>query len=309
MATVSSIQWTDATWNIAVGCTKVDADCKYCYMYRESLNSTRYDPKIIRRTKTVFKMPLKLKEPSKIFTCSLTDFFHEELDEYRHEAWQIIKECPLHIFQILTKRPERITECLPTDFFEGGYEHVWIGTSIGSQDAVKRVGDLVMAFCMQQKIFTNLFLSIEPMHGPINLNDLTVDIGTLKYQAIRSINWVIVGGESGNNNGAYRYRPCEIDWIYKVISDCRKWGIPCFVKQLGTDLANRFNLKNRHGGDINEWPSELLKVRQFPADMQSLNLYRHIELNKFHYREHLENRSLMFKNAKDHYLFDKFRNK
>ncbi|WP_369075266.1 DUF5131 family protein, partial [Lactococcus petauri] len=58
----SSIEWTDHTWNIAVGCTKVDADCKYCYMYRDSMKEKRYDPKRVRKTKTVFNLPLKIKE-------------------------------------------------------------------------------------------------------------------------------------------------------------------------------------------------------------------------------------------------------
>ena len=31
MGEKSKIQWTDATWNIAVGCSKVDEDCKFCY--------------------------------------------------------------------------------------------------------------------------------------------------------------------------------------------------------------------------------------------------------------------------------------
>lgn len=44
MAEKSNIQWTDATWNIARGCTKVDEDCKYCYMYRESMDGKRHDP-------------------------------------------------------------------------------------------------------------------------------------------------------------------------------------------------------------------------------------------------------------------------
>ena len=114
MASKSQIQWTDATWNIARGCTKVDEDCKFCYMYRDSFDSTRYNPLEIVKTTTVFDLPLKLKEPSKIFTCSLTDFFHEGCDLFRQDAWDIIRKCPQHKFQILTKRPERIIDNLPS---------------------------------------------------------------------------------------------------------------------------------------------------------------------------------------------------
>src|SRR5690242_14727421 len=102
MAIKSKIQWTDATWNIARGCTKVDDDCKFCYMYRGSLDTTRYNPYRVIRTKGVFNLPLRLTEPSKIFTSSLTDFFHPDIDSYRNEAWDIIRKCPHHTFQILT---------------------------------------------------------------------------------------------------------------------------------------------------------------------------------------------------------------
>lgn len=109
MANNSKIQWTDATWNVAVGCTKVDEDCKFCYMYRDSMKETRYNPRTVRKTTSVFNAPLRWKEPKKVFTSSLTDFFHEDCDSFRDEAWEIIRKCPQHIFQILTKRPERIT--------------------------------------------------------------------------------------------------------------------------------------------------------------------------------------------------------
>lgn len=100
MSQETKISWTDGTWNIATGCKKVDADCKFCYMYRFSLNETRYDPGAVTRTKQVFKMPLKYKETQSvvwpgrplIFTCSLTDFFIEEIDPYRQEAWDILSK-------------------------------------------------------------------------------------------------------------------------------------------------------------------------------------------------------------------------
>ena len=124
MGNTSKIQWTDATWNIARGCTKVDEDCKYCYMYRQSV-LYGYNAKKVNRTKGVFNMPLKLKEPSLIFTSSLTDFFHPDIDSYRHEAWDIIRKCPQHTFQILTKRPERIVEHLPSDGVKVGIMFGW----------------------------------------------------------------------------------------------------------------------------------------------------------------------------------------
>lgn len=245
----SKIQWTDHTWNIAVGCRKVDADCKFCYMYRGSLNGTRYDPKEIRKTKTVFNLPLKIKEPSRIFVSSLTDVFLEEIDAFRDEMWDIIRKCPQHTFQILTKRPERIAQCLPPDWGDG-WDNVWLGTSVGSQDSYYRIAEMVM---LSTKVnIKTMFLSLEPLHGPVRFSIL-----------LRYFDWVIVGGESGNENGKYRYRPCELDWISDIVDDCKRNGVPAFVKQLGTHLAKKMSLKDRHGGNIDEWP-EHLRVREFP---------------------------------------------
>jgi protein gp37 len=263
MAEKSNIQWTDATWNIARGCTKVDEDCKFCYMYRESLNNTRYNPLKVTRTKTVFNLPLKLKEPSKIFTSSLTDFFHEDIDSYRHEAWDIIRKCPHHTFQILTKRTDRIT--IPEDF-----KNVWLGTSVGSNDSLYRLLQLIRHPWPGIR-----FASLEPLHGPVNIDAALwmysgghrePVIGWRHYGNTNrnlGLDWVIVGGESGNENGKYRYRECKIEWIESIINQCRDNNIPVFVKQLGTHIAKQLNLKHRHGGDISEWP-EHLQIRQMP---------------------------------------------
>lgn len=265
----SKIQWTDHTWNIARGCSKVDADCKFCYMFRGSLNGTRYTPGQVVKTKTVFNLPLKIKEPSKIFTSSLTDFFHEDCDPFRNEAWDIIRACPQHTFQILTKRPMRINrQTLPYEkkyengALVGGVMHsnlpnVWMGTSIGSQAGLHRLYELINSVWRGVK-----FLSLEPLHGPIDFGVYLCD----KCQSPvfdHGIDWVIVGGESGNDKGQYQYRECKLEWIESIIDQCREAGVPVFVKQLGTHLAKQLKLSDRHGGNIEEWPKHL-QIREFP---------------------------------------------
>lgn len=265
----SNIQWTDATWNIARGCTKVDEDCKFCYMYRDSMDNTRYNPLNVVRTKTVFDFPLKYKEtkskvwngPPLIFTSSLTDFFHPDIDSYRAEAWDIIRKCPHLTFQILTKRPERIEDCLPLDW-GSGYDNVWLGTSVGNNLGIKRAWDL-LKFGLKAKVF---FISLEPLWSAIDLNDAelilknwrdTITIG-------QYVDWVIIGGESGNENGKYHYRPCKLEWIKNIVDQCKQAGVPVFVKQLGTHLAKELKLSDRHAGNIEEFPQDL-RVREFPT--------------------------------------------
>lgn len=277
----SNIQWTDVTWNIARGCTKVDEDCKYCYMYRDSFDKTRYNPYEVVKTKTVFNLPLKIKEPSKIFTCSLTDFFHETIDEYRNEAWDIIRKCPQHTFQILTKRPERIKNNLPKDWGVG-WSNVWLGTSVGSQKGSIRAAHLAavtakIKFISAEPLWAEVdFTNIEnkiceddsPLQ-PILGNKETFDVlrglrihGQIGY-GFGKIDWMIIGGESGNETGKYLYRPCELSWIEKIVKDCKQQHIPVFVKQMGTHLSKQFKMSDRHGGNIDEFP-EHLQIREFP---------------------------------------------
>jgi len=246
MGKTSSIQWTNATWNVARGCTKVDEDCKYCCMYRDSFNGSRYNPLEIVRTKTVFNLPLQLK-PALIFTSSLTDFFHPAIDSYRNEAWDIIRKCPHHTFQILTKRPDRINDYLPKEWGDG-WDNVWLGTSVGSSKGMPRFFELL-------KVPTKVrFLSMEPLHERVDI-DLT---------DLCKIDWAIIGGESGNEKGNYKYRPCQIEWIEDLIKHFTRAKTSIFVKQLGTYLAKQMNLSDRHGGNMSEWP-EHLQIRQMPV--------------------------------------------
>ncbi len=269
----TKIQWTDYTWNIARGCSKVDSDCKYCYMYRQSEGFFSFDAKNVNRTKTVFKLPLRIKEPSKIFACSLTDFFHEAIDSYRNEAWDIIRRCPQHTFQILTKRPERVVDHLPADWGDG-WDNVWIGTSIGHQQAADiRLPELL-------KIPTKTrCLSIEPLHGAITFFSEALEGITWEKDSkggrkiLMKMDWVIIGGESGNETGKYRYRPCEIKWFENLIQESRQMNAAVFVKQLGTFLSKQRGMSDRHGGIIDEFPLNL-QVREFPGEQKTVRMTR-----------------------------------
>ncbi len=82
------------------------------------------------------------------------------------------------------------------------------------------------------------------MIGPLDLSGIP--------EVIRRFHWCIIGGESGNDNGKYRYLPCELEWITRITRDLENTGVKVFVKQTGTWLARRLNLADRHGGKIDE---------------------------------------------------------
>lgn len=247
MAQESKIEWCSATWNPWHGCIKVSEGCKYCYMYRDK---ERYglDPTIVKRSKSTFKDPLKWNEPRLVFTCSWSDFFIEEADEWRAEAWEIIKQTPHLTYQILTKRPERILQCLPEDWKEG-YKNVWLGISAENQDTFDKRMLIFQGVRARKK-----FVSFEPLLGPIK-------VGALMHA--NYIDWAIIGGESGNDTGRYKYRPCEPHWISHLIRTCQMFEIPVFVKQMGTHIAKHLGLKSRHGNNMSEWPASW-QIREFP---------------------------------------------
>lgn len=268
MAKQTDIQWTEATWNPWHGCKKISTGCKYCYMFR-AMNRWKGEPTTVIRSKSTFQDPLKWKEPRTILTCSWSDFFMEKADEWRTEAWDIIRKTPHHTYQILTKRPGRIAAHLPEDW-GAGWDNVWLGTTVenGSAEILhKRVLDLIQIPAKKR------FLSAEPLLKMIFL-PLNVYLSTDFYKGIikDAIHWVIIGGESGNEHGKYRYRPCKPEWIQLLVEQCKQSNIPVFVKQLGTHIAKQYKLKSRHGADINEWPDELndIKVRQYPEETKCL---------------------------------------
>ena len=253
MAEETGISWTDASWNPWHGCIKVSDGCKNCYMYRDK---ERYgqDPMLVVRGKTTFNAPLKWKEPKMIFTCSWSDWFIEHADPWRNEAWDIIKNTPQHTYQILTKRPERILANLPEDW-GAGYPNVWLGISAEHNAALlKRMADFSS---VKAKV---KFISIEPLLAPVNsLEDVLRNGG---------IDWVIVGGESGNLKGKYRFRFCAQNWIEDVVNTCKDNHTPVFIKQLGSYIANEKQLRSFGGHDIKEFPKSL-QVREFPKNYKS----------------------------------------
>jgi protein gp37 len=148
---------------------------------------------------------------------------------------------------------------LPEDWNEN-FANVWIGTSVGSTKGTKRMYELMNAFNEFKNGGIELrkpitFISFEPLHERIDCN---FDISTLIW-----FDWVIVGGESGNETGKYRYRPCELKWIEEIVSSFDVCGVAVFVKQLGTYLSKQLKMSDRHGSLISEFP-EHLQIREFP---------------------------------------------
>ncbi len=233
---------------------------------------------MVLRSKSTFNDPLKWKESKLVFTCSWSDWFIEEADQWRDEAWKIIKDTPHLTYQILTKRAENIKDRLPADWGEG-YENVWLGVSVENQ---KMAEHRVPILCRTPAKVR--FASLEPLLDLVVLERLDMRYKQSagwanvlhrwrkgdSWDFIGGLNWLIVGGESGNENGKYKYRPCQLDWIADLVAQGKCYKVPVFVKQLGTHLAKEMNLKDSHGGDISEFPEDL-RVREFPKQVTEVS--------------------------------------
>lgn len=288
----SKISWTGPTYNPWQGCTKkiiilngqpmLREECRNCYMYRDKKRYGQKPQIVVRSKPSTFNKPLKLqrevtqgKRPDFIdrlvFTCSWSDFFNPEADEWRPEAWQIIRQCPDLTFQILTKLPERIGSHLPP-FWDEIKRHIWLGYSCGMPGAEGLIEYLI------QHDSAVRFLSCEPLIGWIQIERylstwkpiVNFDIpppkplhpNEVEVPSIRkhSVDWVIIGGESGP-----QARLMKPEWAKYLMNQCRcrPTAVPVFIKQMGTAWARVAGAKDRNGEDMAEWP-ERFRVREFP---------------------------------------------
>lgn len=254
MAEKTIIAWTDRTFNPWRGCTKISPGCTNCYMFTAQERFGR-DPSVVVRTQT-WRDPLKWQREAaaagrteRVFTCSWSDWFHRDADPWREEAWQLLKNCPNLIFQILTKRATDIMDRLPADWGEG-YPNVWLGVSCEDRRyGLPRI-DILRTIPAAVR-----FLSVEP---------LLEDIGQVNLEGI---GWVIVGGESGPG-----WRPMETAWARSVRDQCRAAGVPFFFKQ---SAAQRTETGIELDGEIiREYPETEAARRPLPqtlaADQASL---------------------------------------
>lgn len=220
MGDTTAIAWTDKTWNPWQGCHKVSAGCANCYMHREKKRYGQDPSTVVRSKPATFNAPLKWRDPALVFTCSWSDFFIEEADDWRDEAMEIVMSTGHLTYQILTKRPER----LETQWVIAP-SNVWLGVTVEDQRAAdERTAPLVAALGQHK------FLSCEPLLGPVSLD-------------LAGIGWVIVGGESGP--GA---RPMHPEWARSIRDQCQAAGVPFFFKQWGEWAPFMDDEKYTYGG-------------------------------------------------------------
>lgn len=263
MAKETGIEWTDATFNPWVGCTKVSPGCDHCYAEARMdtrLHIVNWGPGAERKRTSAknWKGPREWNDEAdhfealygrrrRVFCASLADVYDNEVDpQWRADLFELIQETPRLDWLLLTKRIGNVPKLTP--FFLP--HNVWLGASIVNQEEANRdVAKLLDVKANNPGI--KVFLSMEPLLSKVSLQFITwhvtgdpwddnrwhLNMDALEgFKAtsqqsgvtIPRLDWVIVGGESGP--GA---RPMDPRWVRMLRAECEKAGTPFLFKQWG----------------------------------------------------------------------------
>lgn len=202
------------------------------------------------------------------------------LNDIRREYFRLIEECQNLTWLLTTKRPQNVRRM---------WENL-SGCNIALGISVCDTGDAWRKFFSFRDVMylaETSWVSAEPLIGELDLcaarilsryecgncgavvSDRTHDSDDLCRTCAgemtfvhESVDWIVVGGESGAHA-----RPCNPDWIRKVVSQCKMAEVPCFVKQLGTNPTG-ISVVDPKGGNPVEWPEDL-NVRQYPSSIST----------------------------------------
>ena len=220
------IEWTDKTWNPITGCTKYSAGCAHCYA---EVMARRLKAMGLKKYQNGFELslheealnePLNWKKAHNIFVCSMSDLFHKDVPfEFVDKIMRVIEMTPQYRYQILTKRAERMYEYFQTRKVP---DNVWLGVTVECRSVKSRI-DLLRL--IPAKIH---FLSCEPLLESLGILDLT------------GIEWVIVGGESGQSA-----RQMKEEWVIEIKKQVENQNSVFFFKQWGT-WGNDGIKRNKH---------------------------------------------------------------
>ena len=234
---MTSIEWTETTWNPVTGCDKVSTGCKHCYAERmamrlKAMGQHRYRNGFeLTLQEDLIDLPLSWKKPRKVFVNSMSDLFHQDIPlDFIQSVYHTMNQASQHTFQVLTKRSDRLRKISKDLIWT---DNIWMGVSVENEDYAHRIDDLL---AMDARI---KFLSLEPL------------LGSLKNVSLKGVDWVIVGGESGP--GA---RPMEATWVLEIRDQCQKLDIPFFFKQWGGINKKKTGreLEGRYWDDYPELP-------------------------------------------------------
>lgn len=200
-------------WNPWHGCRKYSEGCDHCYLYYLDRAHGK-DGGEIYKVKTNFNLPLKkdrqgnFKVPSgaSLRVCMTSDFFLEEADAWRDEAWNMMRLRPDVHFWLLTKRAHRIRACLPWDWLNG-WDNVSLNVTAENQARADERLPVLLEIPAKHK-----GVMVAPFLGAVDLT---------RYLASGQLETVFADGE--NYDGK---RPLHYEWVKHLYDQCVQFGVP-----------------------------------------------------------------------------------
>lgn len=213
-----------SNWNPWHGCRKCSEGCQHCYVYYLDAMRGKSGADVYK-TKTGFRYPLskdrggryKIQSGEMISVCMTSDFFLEEADEWRDEAWGMMRTRSDVVFLLLTKRPERIRDCLPASWGDG-WDNVFLNVTCENQRRADERIPLLLELPFKHK-----GLHCAPLLGPVSI---------ARYLDGGQIEQVACGGE--NYGGR---RPCDFDWVQTLRDECVAHDITFCFMETGTTFV------------------------------------------------------------------------
>jgi len=206
-------------WNPWHGCRKYSEGCRHCYVYRIDGRHGK-DASAVGKNKD-FTLPVrknrrgdyKIPTGCMLYTCFSSDFFLDEADGWRPEAWKMMRLRSDVNFFLTTKRIVRAARCLPADWGKG-YPNVTIACTVENQRAADER--------------TGAYLAIPQAYRMIICEPL---LGRIKFSSLDGIGKVTAGGESGPEA-----RVCDYAWILDIRGQCAEAGVSFSFKQTGANF-------------------------------------------------------------------------
>ncbi len=208
-------------WNPWHGCHKYSEGCQNCYVYRRDESVGRDASLVVRNQE--FDLPVRTRRGggylipanTRLYTCMTSDFFVADADEWRSEAWRMMRLRRDVQFFIITKRILRAESCLPPDWGRG-YPNVALCCTVESP---KQAALRLPVFC--EFPCAEKYLACEPLLGPVDLSPWLDKRFTL----------LVAGGESGPDA-----KVCRYEWVLSLREQCRAAGVAFHFKQTGAQF-------------------------------------------------------------------------
>ncbi|MDW3683051.1 phage Gp37/Gp68 family protein [Cupriavidus sp. CV2] len=271
MSETTKIEWTDATFNPWIGCTKVSPACDNCYAEvstpARSLRVSWGAKEDRHRTSAAnWKLPLRWNAQHdeffvahgrrrRVFCASLADVFDNAISaQWRFDLLRLIVETPNLDWLLLTKRIGNAAEMLEqamralTIGREGWRDNylpnVWLGATICDQEEADR--DIPKLLAVPARV---RFLSMEPLLGSVDLERHLWKCCGHPVPGHPGDGWMQPPDPPeccddrvpadllhwvivGGESGTHA-RPMHPDWAKSLRDQCAAAGVPFLFKQWG----------------------------------------------------------------------------